>query len=70
MVNSAIYCMQPEIFDLIPAEQELDLPRDIFPAVLAREGLFALPIKSPRVAVDSVEALCEARVLVRNTSES
>jgi mannose-1-phosphate guanylyltransferase/phosphomannomutase len=34
-INTNIYVLEPEIFDLIPADESVDFSEDVFPAVLA-----------------------------------
>jgi NDP-sugar pyrophosphorylase family protein len=53
-VNSAVYCFNKEILELIP-EGFSDFPKDIFPKVLSAESLYALPLSGYRCAVDSAE---------------
>jgi NDP-sugar pyrophosphorylase family protein len=53
-VNSGIYCFDKKVLELIP-EGFSDFPKDIFPKIMQQEGLYALPLKGYRCAVDSVE---------------
>lgn len=53
-VNSGIYCFNRNVLELIP-EGFSDFPKDIFPKIMEREGLYALPINAYRCAVDSPE---------------
>ena len=52
-VNSAIYCLEKEVLDLIPKDKKVtDFPKDIFPEILKRDRLFTYPLDGFRVAVD------------------
>jgi mannose-1-phosphate guanylyltransferase len=66
-VNSAIYILNAKVLALIPANSVVDLPRDIFPKLLVRKKLYALPIKGRRVAVDSIERLAKANELFKES---
>lgn len=62
LVNSAIYILDEKVLELVPSQEECDLPKDIFPLLLDKGKLFALRIKGNRVAIDS-----EERLLLANT---
>src|ERR1700761_253075 len=38
-VNTGIYVMEPEVFDFIPAAEQVDWSEDVFPALLAKDKL-------------------------------
>lgn len=56
-VNSAIYLASPKVFELMPEKEEVDIPKDLFPLILEREKLFALPMLGQRFAIDSPQRL-------------
>ncbi len=60
-VNSGICLCHPEMLDHIPPETPCDLPRDIFPKLVAGGRLFGFPLTGYRCAIDSPERLEEAR---------
>jgi NDP-sugar pyrophosphorylase family protein len=60
-VFSGIAICEPELFDVIPAGQFCDFPRDIFVRLAGSRKLFAFPLSGKRCAVDSPERLEEAR---------
>ncbi len=53
-VNSGIYCFNRKVLELIPAGFS-DFPKDIFPKIMEKDGLYALPLSEYRCAVDSPE---------------
>jgi len=53
-VNSGIYCFDKKVLELIP-EGFSDFPKDIFPKIMEKEGLYAWPLSGYRCAVDSPE---------------
>lgn len=59
-VNSAIYLLNSSVFKEIPGDRESDFPKDIFPKILEKGKLFALPIEGQRFAIDSEVRLKEA----------
>lgn len=66
-VNSAIYCFKKEILNLIPKNNEItDLPRDIFPGLLARQELKAFPINCHRIAIDDEARYKDAQAKIQN----
>jgi NDP-sugar pyrophosphorylase family protein len=60
-VFSGITICEPDLLDLIPAEQFRDFPRDVFVPLAKTGRLFAFPLTGKRCAVDSPERLKEAR---------
>ena len=60
-VNSGICICEPEVLDAIPARMFCDLPRDIFPRLVATTRLFGFPLSGYRCAIDSPARLEEAR---------
>jgi NDP-sugar pyrophosphorylase family protein len=60
-VNSGVCICGPEILDHIPPGKTCDLPRDVFPKLVATQRLFGFPLTGYRCAVDSPERLAEAR---------
>lgn len=65
-VNSGIAICEPEVLSLIPSRGASDLPRDVFPALVARRALCAFPLTGYRCAVDSPRRLDELRRAVRH----
>ncbi len=65
-VNSGICVAEPELLKFIPAGRAADLPRDVFPALIAEGKLFAYPLNGFRCAVDSPERLETARLALRD----
>lgn len=61
---SGVLLAEPDLLDAIPPSVPSDLPRDVFPRVMAIERLFAFPLTGYRCAVDSPERLAEAREAV------
>jgi len=59
-VFSGIAVCSPEFLELIPQGQACDLPRDVFPRLVAQGTLYAAPLSGFRCAVDSPERLAEA----------
>ena len=59
-VNSAIYCFKKEVLDLIPENNHSDFPKDIFPQLIAKEGLYGLPLTDYRQAIDGVDRYLKA----------
>lgn len=60
-VNSGICLCGPEIFEHIPTQVACDLPRDIFPKLIAGGRVYGFPLSGYRCAIDSPERLEEAR---------
>ena len=60
-INSSIYCFNQEVLNLIPPQEESDIPRDLFPKLLKEKRLFTLPLQANRWAIDSPERLEKAR---------
>lgn len=67
-VFSGVCICDPEILTLIPPGCVVDLPRDIFPRLVADRRVYASPLSGRRVAIDSPARLDEARAAVRNGS--
>jgi len=60
--NAGVYALHPRIFELIPAEQEWDFGRNVFPALLERPGrLWAYRHPGFCYALDTPEALRTAQ---------
>ena len=60
-VRTPLLCLcAPEIFAHIPAQTPCDLPRDIFPKLIATGRLFGFPLSGWRCAIDSPARLAEA----------
>lgn len=59
-VNSGICICAPELLDHIPATGPTDLPRDVFPKLIAGRRLYGFPLSGYRCAIDSPERLAEA----------
>jgi NDP-sugar pyrophosphorylase family protein len=60
-VNSGICICSPEVLDAIPAGVAGDLPRDVFPKLVADGRAFGFPLFGYRCAIDSPERLAEAQ---------
>jgi mannose-1-phosphate guanylyltransferase/phosphomannomutase len=60
-VNSGIYVCDPQLLAQIPPDVICDLPRDIFPKLLAHKPLYGFPLSGYRCAIDSPERLAEAQ---------
>ena len=54
---SGVCVLEPAVLDLIPEAGPSDLPRDVFPHLVSKESMYAVPLKGFRVAVDSPERL-------------
>lgn len=63
-VNSGICVCNPQLLDEIPADSVCDLPRDIFPRLIASGRLYGFPLSGYRCAVDSPDRLAEARAAI------
>jgi NDP-sugar pyrophosphorylase family protein len=63
-VNSGICLCAPEIFAHIPPQTPCDLPRDIFPQLIATGRLFGFPLSGWRCAIDSPARLAEAEAAI------
>ena len=63
-VNSGVSIVSPKVLDEIPAEENCDLPRDIFSRQVTEKRLFGFPLSGFRIAVDSPQRLAEARSAV------
>ena len=60
-VNSGVCLCAPEVLDAIPAGVPCDLPRDIFPKLIASNRVYGFALTGYRCAIDSPERLAEAR---------
>lgn len=60
-VNSGICLCDPQLLAEIPADTACDLPRDIFPKLMALSPLYGFPLSGYRCAIDSPERLTEAQ---------
>ncbi len=60
-VNSGVCICAPEVLDAIPAGVPCDLPRDIFPKLIASGRVYGFGLTGYRCAIDSPERLAEAR---------
>lgn len=60
-VNSGIYLCDPQLLAEIPTGVACDLPRDIFPKLMAHKALYGYPLSGYRCAIDSPERLAEAQ---------
>lgn len=60
-VNSGVCICAPEVLDSIPAGVACDLPRDIFPKLIASSRVYGFALSGYRCAIDSPERLAEAR---------
>ena len=60
-VNSGVCICAPEVLAAIPAGVPCDLPRDIFPKLIASGRVYAFALSGYRCAIDSPERLAEAR---------
>jgi NDP-sugar pyrophosphorylase family protein len=60
-VNSGVCLCAPEVLDAIPAGVPCDLPRDIFPRLIASNRVYGFALTGYRCAIDSPERLAEAR---------
>lgn len=60
-VNSGVCICAPEVLDAIPSGVPCDLPRDVFPKLIASNRLFGFALTGYRCAIDSPERLAEAR---------
>jgi NDP-sugar pyrophosphorylase family protein len=56
-VNSGVMIFSSRVLNLIPENVPADWPRDIFPSLISREGLYAFCLQGYRVAIDSPERL-------------
>jgi mannose-1-phosphate guanylyltransferase/phosphomannomutase len=54
---SGLCVCSPGVIEAIPREGASDLPRDVFPRLVAEGRLFAQPLAGYRIAVDSPERL-------------
>jgi NDP-sugar pyrophosphorylase family protein len=61
-VNSGVCICTPEVLAAIPAGVPSDLPRDIFPKLIASGRVYGFALTGYRCAIDSPERLTEARV--------
>jgi NDP-sugar pyrophosphorylase family protein len=64
LVFSGVCICDGAALDSFPAGRPADLPRDVFPALVERGGLYAFELTGRRVAVDSQERLDELRAAV------
>ncbi len=55
LVNSAVYYFKRSVLDLIPESDYSDFPKDIFPKLILKNGLFGVELTGDRVAVDTPE---------------
>ncbi len=60
-VNSGVCICAPEVLAAIPAGVPCDLPRDIFPMLIASGRVYGFGLTGYRCAIDSPERLAEAR---------
>lgn len=60
-VNSGVCICAPEVLDAIPAGVPCDLPRDVFPKLIASGRVYGFALTGYRCAIDSPERLAEAR---------
>lgn len=60
-VNSGVCICAPEFLDAIPQSASCDLPKDIFPRLIASGRLYGFPLSGYRCAIDSAERLAEAQ---------
>ncbi len=58
--NSGIYCLDPSVLDLVPRKPIADFPADVFPSLVAKQGLYALPIRGRRWAIDTADRYAKA----------
>jgi NDP-sugar pyrophosphorylase family protein len=65
-VNSGVCICRSRIFASIPTDVPSDLPRDIFPRLLASRKVFGFPLSGYRCAIDSSDRLAEADQAIRN----
>ncbi|MFL6244856.1 MAG: NDP-sugar synthase [Thermoanaerobaculia bacterium] len=66
-VHSGVSILRTPVLDLIPANSNCDLPRDVYaPAIARGESFFGWPLRGYRCAVDSPERLEELRTAVRD----
>jgi len=65
-VNSGVCLCHPDILDSIPLSAPCDLPRDIFPRLLATRRVFGFPLTGNRVAIDSPERLAQAEQIFKS----
>lgn len=65
-VNSGVCICSRQVLSMIPPDKACDLPRDIFPRLVATRRFFGYPLSGYRCAVDSPERLTEATVAVAN----
>lgn len=61
-VNSGLMIMSPEVLSFVPENTPTDWPKDIFPHLLATGRMYAHPLNSYRLAVDSPERLKQLQV--------
>lgn len=59
-VNSGIYLLNSEIFKMIPPNEFVDFPKNIFPSLVQQKRIFAYPIKKKRFAIDTLERFNQA----------
>jgi len=69
-VNSGICLCAPEFLDHLPPDTPCDLPRDIFPGLVASRQLYGFPLTGNRCAIDSPARLEKARAAVLSGSYS
>ncbi len=67
-VFSGVMICDPELLDRIPSTTPCDLPRDVFPSLVATRRLFGFPLTGYRCAVDSPERLAEPRIAAESGS--
>lgn len=63
-VNSGVYLCAPGFLAEIPGGQVCDLPRDVFPGLVAGGRLYGFALSGYRCAIDSPERLTEARAAI------
>ena len=65
-VNSGVMLISPEVLSYIPESTHADWPKDVFPHLLPTGRMFAYPLSSYRVAVDSPERLNQLQTDIRS----
>jgi len=61
LVNAAIYILEPEVLNYIPAGKPLDFGRDVFPEMIqAGEKVYGITMKGNLTAIDTPELLKES----------
>lgn len=55
--NSGLFVISPRVLDFIPKTGFADFPIHVFPELIARRGLYAVPLTGYRVAIDTPDRL-------------